>query len=223
MTAPAAAPAARPALPQVTTQLPRNVRPTAYAVDITPHADSMSFDGKVVVDIDVLEATSTVVLNAVDMRFAKVELRDAAGKPLQRAAAQVVLDSDAQTASFSFAKPVAPGHYQLAMDYTGKIGTQANGLFAIDYETPAGKKRALYTQFENSDARKLIPSWDEPAFRTPFALTATVPTSQMAVSNLPVASRKDLGNGLTQVRFGVSPKMSTCCSSPWASSTATPA
>ena len=200
---------AGPAQPLVTTQLPRNVRPTAYAVDITPHAEGMNFDGKVVVDIDVIEATSTVVLNAVDMRFAKVELRNAAGKPLQRAAAQVVLDDDAQTASFSFAKAIAPGHYQLAMDYTGKIGTQANGLFAIDYETPAGKKRALYTQFENSDARKLIPSWDEPGFRTPFTLTATVPATQMAVSNLPVASRKDLGNGLAEVRFGVSPKMST--------------
>ena len=41
------------------------------------------------------------------------------------------------------------------MDYTGKIGTQANGLFAIDYDTKAGKKRALYTQFENSDARRM--------------------------------------------------------------------
>jgi aminopeptidase N len=200
-------PAARAALP--TTQLPRNVRPTAYAVDVTPHADTLTFDGRVVVDIEVLEPTSTIVLNAVDMRFGKVELRDGAGKPLQRAAAQVVLDDEAQTASFSFARPIAPGAYQLAMDYRGKIGTQANGLFAIDYTTPTGKKRALYTQFENSDARKFIPSWDEPAFRTPFALTATVPTAQMAVGNLPVLERKDLGNGLSRVRFGVSPKMST--------------
>ena len=192
----------------VTTQLPRNVRPTAYAVDITPHADKMAFDGKIVIDIQVLASTRVIVLNAVDMTFGKVELRGAAGK-LVRAAPQVVLDDAAQTASFSFGKDIAPGAYKLALDYSGKIGTQANGLFAIDYPTAGGKKRALFTQFENSDARKFIPSWDEPAFRTPFALSATVPSNQMAVSNLPIIKRQDLGNGLARVQFGVSPKMST--------------
>jgi aminopeptidase N len=191
-----------------TTQLPRGVRPTAYSVDVTPHADSMAFDGKVIADIQVLEPTRVIVLNAVGMTFAKVELRGADGKAV-RAAPQVVLDDEAQTASFSFDKEIAAGAYKLAMDYTGKIGTQANGLFAIDYPTAAGKKRALFTQFENSDARKFIPSWDEPAFRTPFSLTATVPAGQMAVSNLPIIERKDLGNGLVRVRFGDSPKMST--------------
>ncbi len=210
--APAAAPtvpaAPAAAVSTVTTQLPRNVRPTAYTVDVTPHADKMAFDGKIVIDIQVLEASRVIVLNAVDMRFAKVELRDAAGKVV-RAAPQVVLDDAAQTASFSFDRDIVPGAYKLSMDYSGKIGTQANGLFAIDYTTPAGKKRALFTQFENSDARKFIPSWDEPAFRTPFSLSATVPTDQMAVSNLPIIDRKDLGNGLTRVQFGQSPKMST--------------
>jgi aminopeptidase N len=95
------------------------------------------------------------------------------------------------------------------MDYTGKIGTQANGLFALDYATAAGQRRALYTQFENSDARRFIPSWDEPYHKATFDLTATVPTTQMAVSNMPVASRVEVGNGLTQVKFQTTPKMST--------------
>ena len=64
------------------------------------------------------------------------------------------------------------------MIYTGKIGTQANGLFALDYDTKAGKKRALYTQFENSDARRFIPSWDEPNYKATFTLTATVPSGR---------------------------------------------
>jgi aminopeptidase N len=96
------------------------------------------------------------------------------------------------------------------MDYTGKIGTQANGLFAIDYDTASdGKKRALYTQFENSDARRFIPSWDEPAYKATFTLDATVPSIDMAVNNMPAASTKDLGNGLKKVTFAQTPKMST--------------
>lgn len=196
-----------PTSAQVTTQLPRNVRPTHYDVSVVPHASTLSFDGKVVVDVDVLEATRSITLNAIDLRFSTVTLTPATGKGAFKA--KVVVDDKAQTATFTFDKPIAAGSYKLAMNYTGNIGTQANGLFAIDYDTKDGKKRAIYTQFENSDARRFIPSWDEPNYKATFDLTATVPSEQMAVSNMPVASTKDVGHGLSQVTFQSSPKMST--------------
>ena len=203
-----AAPASAAAHTQVTTQLPRTVRPTHYDVAITPHASELRFDGKVTVSVEVLQPTSSITVNAIDMSFSKVSLSaaKAGATPL---VAQVAVNAETQTATFTFAKPVAVGSYRLAMDYVGKIGTQANGLFAIDYDTKEGHKRALYTQFENSDARRLIPSWDEPFYKATFNLEATVPSTQMAVSNMPIAETKDLGNGLAHVRFGQSPKMST--------------
>jgi aminopeptidase N len=207
MTTVAAAPAA-PAATLATTQLPRSVRPTHYDVSVVPHAGSLSFDGKVTVTIDVLEPTTSITLNAIDMSFSSVGLAPVAGK-LTFAAPKVAVDAAAQTATFTFAQAVPAGSYRLAMTYTGKIGTQANGLFAIDYDTKAGKKRALYTQFENSDARRFIPSWDEPAYKATFNLDATVPSGEMAVSNMPAASKTEVGKGLTRVTFAPSPKMST--------------
>jgi aminopeptidase N len=200
-----AAPAANAA---VTTQLPRNVRPTHYDVAVVPHAQSLSFDGRVTVAIDVLEPTTSIVLNAAGMAFSSVSLTPEGGKAAF-AAPKVALDADAQTATFTFDHEIPAGSYTLSMAYTGRIGTQANGLFAIDYDTEAGKRRALYTQFENSDARKFIPSWDEPSYKATFDLQATVPAGEMAVSNMPVASREDAGDGLVRVRFATSPKMST--------------
>jgi aminopeptidase N len=203
--APAAA-AASARLP--TTQLPRSVRPSHYRVAVTPHADKLAFDGHVEIEIEVLEPTAKIVLNALDMQFRNVALAPAAGgKAL--VAAGTDIDDKAQTASFGFSTEIVPGKYTLVMDYTGKIGTQANGLFAIDYTNEHGKQRALFTQFENSDARRFIPSWDEPAYKATFDLEATVPATQMAVSNMPVAQRSELGNGLVKVKFGTSPKMST--------------
>ncbi|BCT91321.1 aminopeptidase [Lysobacter helvus] len=195
-----------PAVTNATTQLPRTVRPTNYTIAVTPHADKMTFDGKVSIAIDVLEPTDKIVLNAVDMTFANVVLNPANGR-VQKP--KVAVDAEAQTATFTVDKPLPAGKYLLSMDYTGKIGTQANGLFAIDYDTKAGKKRALYTQFENSDARKFVPSWDEPNYKAIFDLSADVPAKQMAVSNMPAADTKDLGNGMKRVRFQTSPKMST--------------
>src|SRR5690606_16856233 len=65
------------------------------------------------------------------------------------------------------------------------------------------------TQFENSDARRFIPSWYEPGFKATFDLAITVPEAEIAVSNMPVASSKPLGHGLKQVVCQTTPNMST--------------
>jgi aminopeptidase N len=177
---------AAPAAAQATTQLPRSVRPSHYDVAITPDAGHATFTGKVGITLDVLVPTDTITLNAADLAFTRVTLTPAAGgAPM---VAQSSVDAAAQTATFRFARPIAKGSYRLALDYTGVIGQQAVGLFSLDYDTAAGKKRALYTQFENSDARRMIPSWDEPAYKASFTLEATIPAGQMAVSNMPAAA-----------------------------------
>jgi aminopeptidase N len=186
----------------VTTQLPRAVRPTHYDVAFTPDLDKATFTGAVKITIEVLEPTKTITLQAADLTFAKVQLD---GGP----AAKVSIDAEAQTATFTFDAPVAKGRHVLAIDYAGKIYTQAAGLFSLDYQTEAGKKRALYTQFENSDGRRFIPSWDEPFYKATFSLQAVVPTGQMAVGNMPIEKVTDLGGGKSRVTFATSPKMST--------------
>jgi len=195
-----------PPVVNATTQLPRNVRPTHYTIAVVPNAQALTFTGNIKIALDVLQPTDKIVLNAVDMTFPKATLTGAKGKAMT---AKVSTDKDAQTATFSFDKPLDAGSYVLELDYTGKIGTQANGLFAIDYENKQGKQRALYTQFEASDARKFIPSWDEPNYKAVFDLSADVPKEHMALSNMPIAQAKDLGNGLQRVTFQTSPKMST--------------
>jgi aminopeptidase N len=191
-----------------TTQLPRGVIPTHYQISLTPDAAAASFGARAVVSINVARATNTITLNAADLKFAKVTLAPAAGGAEREATAAV--DADAQTATFTFAEPVAPGMYHLTMDYTGVIGTQAVGLFSLDYPGADGKpQRALYTQFENSDARRMIPSWDEPAYKASFALDVVVPAGQMAVSNMPAAKTETLPDGRKHVSFATTPKMST--------------
>ena len=197
---------AAPPVANATTQLPRGVVPSHYAIEVTPHADKLAFDGKARIDLNVAEATDRIVLQAIDMSFANSRLVAADGSSMP---ARVVVDADAQTAAFVFDKPLAPGGYVLSTDYSGVIGTQANGLFALDYQTDAGKKRALFTQFENSDARRFMPCWDEPDFKATFDLAVNAPAGDMVVGNMPAASTRDLGNGMKQVVFRTTPRMST--------------
>lgn len=204
--APAAAQPVGPA-EAVTTQLPRGVIPTHYAITVTPDAPKLSFTGKVTIEITVTKPTDSITLNAADLTFGKVSI--ARGK-MAATPGTATVDAEAQTATLRFPKALTPGRYSLFIDYAGIINTQANGLFALDYKDNAGAdKRALFTQFEAPDARRFVPSWDEPSYKATFDLTAIVPADQLAVGNMPVKARKDLGNGTAQVTFGTSPKMSS--------------
>jgi len=186
----------------VVSQLPKTARPIRYAINFKPNAKDMSFTADVAIDIEVLASTRSIVLNAVDMTFSNAEIAGI-GK------ARIKINAPAQTASFEFAKALKPGKYRLNLAYKGKIYTQAAGLFALDYQTDTGPRRAIFTQFEAPDARRFVPSWDEPNFKATFDVTATVPADEMAVSNMPVKTSKPAGQGLKTVTFQTSPKMST--------------
>lgn len=190
----------------VTTQLPRGVRPSHYAIEVAPDPGALRFEGRVRIDLEVLEATDRIVLQAVDMTFSDSALSDASGRSR---AARVSVDAASQTVTFRFGRKLRPGTYVLSTRYAGKIGTQANGLFALDYPTPEGRKRALFTQFENSDARRFVPSWDEPFHKATFDLAVTARDGEMVVSNMPVATEDVLADGSRRVVFQRSPKMST--------------
>ncbi len=191
----------------IPTQLPRTAVPHHYAVTVTPHADSMTFDGTASIDLNVVQPTRQLTLNAADMSFAKATLTRAGTAPLD---ASVAMDADEQTATLTFPRQLAPGAYRLTIAYSGKINTQANGLFALDYKNPQGaQKRALFTQFEPSDARRFVPSWDEPDYKATWDVTAVVPAGDMAVSNMPAARTEPLSGGTKRVTFARTPQMSS--------------
>ena len=183
--------------------LPDTVIPHHYDVAIIPDAKNLVFKGTVVIQLTVRVATDRIVLNAADLVIDRAAL---SGTPMAPA---ISYDSKVETATFGFPLVLAPGEYVLSLDYHGIIYPQASGLFALDYDTPQGKQRALFTQFENSDARRFVPCWDEPGRKAVFRLSATVPADLMASSNMPMVASQDLPGGLKQVRFAESPKMSS--------------
>ena len=149
------------------------------------------------------QATSTLKLNAADLEFTRVSVSGV------KATAAVAYDKTQETATLRFRAPIPAGHHELRIRYQGKIYTSPAGLFSLEYDTAAGKKRALFTQFENSDARRFMPCWDEPDRKATFTLTATVPEADLAVSNMPVTASKSLQHGLQQVTFAPTPRMSS--------------
>jgi len=205
---PAAHATTRPAAATDHVALPTNVRPDRYDVLIRPDAGHLKFSGHETIALTVRAPTDRIVLNAADIAFQKASLLGRADAP------KIELDKDQQTAAFVFDHKLPPGRYSLALDYTGVIYQQASGLFALDYQTDKGQQRAIFTQFENSDARRFIPCWDEPGVKAVYALTVQAPKGQMAVSNMPVRDTtavkglKDAPD-LQVIQFADTPKMSS--------------
>lgn len=192
----------------VATQLPRGAVPHHYTIRVVPDAAHLRFTGTVAIDLEVTQATKTLTVNAADLTFQSAVIAPAGKGKAQKGAVSV--DAAAQTATVAFPNELAPGKYTLSFAYAGVINQQANGLFALDYTNNEGAdKRALFTQFEAPDARRFVPSWDEPSYKATFDLSAVVPEGQMAVGNMPVRTSVKQKDGSTLVTFGTTPKMST--------------
>lgn len=192
----------------VHTDLPRVAHPSHYTITITPDAANLKFAGQSSVDLEVTEATPFLTLHALDLNIASATLTPQGGTPVP---VTITMDAASQTARFTAAQPLNPGKYRLETTYTGVINTQANGLFALDYpDKITGKDvRGLFTQFEAPDARRFAPMFDEPIYKATFDLSAVVPATQMAISNMPVITEEPLEGGRKRVTFGTSPKMSS--------------
>ncbi|GAA4042479.1 M1 family metallopeptidase [Sphingomonas rosea] len=190
------------------TQLPRTAIPRHYSVEVTPDAANLRFAGKVAIDLDVVKPTNSLTLNAKDLKLGAVSIQRAGGGAAQRGRA--VVSKANETATLTFPARLQAGRYRLSIAYDGVINEQATGLFALDSKAPDGSpRRSLFTQFEASDARAFVPSWDEPDYKTPWDLSAVVPANQMAIGNMPVAKTAALPGGKKRVTFGTTPLMSS--------------
>src|SRR4030095_6043824 len=64
------------------TQLPRDVRPASYDIQLEPNAAARTLRGNIAIGIEVLSAVENITLNAIDMQFGKVRLADSKGNPI---------------------------------------------------------------------------------------------------------------------------------------------
>jgi len=187
--------------------LPETARPSKYRIKLQPDLKNFTFDGEQSVDLLILEATSTIVLNSIDLEIGNTALH-ANGTTLT--SKSVTIDKDAETATLDFGETIQPGDARLEMVFTGELNDKLMGFYRSEYTSQDGETRYLATtQFEPTDARRAFPCWDEPAKKATFEVTLVFSDEYQAVSNTPVVEEAVPGPGLKSVRFAETPIMST--------------
>ncbi len=187
-------------------KLPKDVLPIEYVVRLVPDVANGSFQGEETVEIEVFQATKKIVFNSANIDIDAASLR---GPEVAMQDLTPVLDVAQQTLSFALEKSLAPGRYFLHLQFRGKIRPQAHGLFSMQYAVDGVPKQMIASTLEPVDARSMLPSWDEPAFRAKFRLSVDVPKAWAAYSNMTISQQEALPNGKQRIVFGVTPKMAS--------------
>jgi aminopeptidase N len=183
-------------------RLPDTVVPIHYDITVAPDLAAAKFTGAVTIRVGLARQTAAITLNAAEITFDEVVVRT--GGRTETAA--VTLDEAKQQATLSVAAPLPAGEAEIAIKYTGILNDDLRGL----YLSQANKRRYAVTQLEATDARRMFPSFDEPAFKATFALTAIIDEGDSAISNGAVISDTPGPTpGKHTVKFDTSPKMST--------------
>jgi aminopeptidase N len=185
-------------------KLPKDVIPLLYDAYLVPDVKADTFRGQQRVEIEVLRPTSRIVLNAANLQIEGAALL---GGGMAERALTPILDDKQETLAFELGAPLAPGRYTLALRFSGRINREGRGLFQVGYKAGGAEKKLIATTMEPSDARRMLPTWDEPAFRARFKLTVDVPASFKAYSNTPVEKQEKLADGMQRISFAPTPKM----------------
>jgi aminopeptidase N len=181
-------------------RLPKDVVPMDYDIAIVPDIKALSITGTETIKLEFRKATDAVQFNSLNEKLDGVTLD---GRPVK----SVVSDDAAELTTVKLEKPAAKGRHTLRFTYTGMIETKPQGLFLQRFVKPGGDKDVLLsTQFEATDARRMFPCWDEPAFRATYMLTVTVPSEWKVVGNMPIKGSTRQGANTTTT-FQRSPKM----------------
>ena len=144
----------------------------------------------------------TITLNAAEIAFDSVTV--VAGGSSQTA--KVSLDPAREQATFTLTREIPAGEAQIDLKYKGILNDQLRGL----YLSQANNRRYAVSQLEATDARRMFPSFDEPALKATFKLAATIDKNDHAISNGAVVSdQPGPGTGKHTVTFETTPKMST--------------
>jgi cytosol alanyl aminopeptidase len=179
--------------------LKKVAKPSFQSIEMTLDPAKDSYTGSTIITLDITKPTQTIEISGRDYSIGKSVLshdkqaRTQPGKlacdlkPTMLKIGKVALDCD---------KTVKKGRYTLSIEYSAPYNRQSVGL----YKTIDGGAPYLFTQFEMSDARRAIPSFDEPAYKIPFQMTITSPKGLKVYNNTPLVNSTEV-KGMVKHEF----------------------
>ena len=113
--------------------------PNHYALELEPDLAQSSFQGQVIIDLEVVEETDTIVLNAAELTR---KCASRAGALVQ--ASSISFDEDLERATFTFPVVLQPGPAKLSCSFTGS-STTSPGVYRSTWTDEEGNEKVIAT------------------------------------------------------------------------------
>jgi cytosol alanyl aminopeptidase len=176
-------------------QLPRDVRPTRYALSMTLAPKKERFSGTAEIQIELDRARQIIWLHGRDLHVTAATAQPSGGEALPAKYEQVTEEG---VVKLTLPRAIGPGAATLRLAWSRPWEPKLIGAY-LAHEAGAAY---AFTMFEPVDARRAFPCFDEPVFKTPFEVTLTVPAGDVAVANtLPSGAEEQLDGGMKRIRF----------------------
>ena len=175
------------------------VGPVRYHVALTAIPDQDTFTGAIDIDLQFVKPTPVLWLNAE-----KLAIKDASLTVGSEKLAAKIITEPKDYAGFAFGRPVGPGPAALHVAYQGEVSRKdQQGIFQMKDRD----RWYIYSQFEDIYARRAFPCFDEPGYKVPWQLTLHVKSDQRVLSNTPILSEINTGDGMKTVKFAETPPL----------------
>lgn len=194
--------------------LPKNVKPLHYDLTLEPNFKTFKYDGTVEIDLDVVEDTKSISLNALEIDIKETKITS--GGTVITSAPKITHDEDSQTTKLDFDQTIPAGSKaKLIQKFVGTLNDNMAGFYRSSYKAENGEDAYIATtQMEPTDCRRAFPCFDEPALKATFTVTLIADDKMTCLSNMDVASEKQVDSAQTggkrkAVTFNKTPLMST--------------
>ncbi|HUZ20604.1 MAG TPA: M1 family metallopeptidase [Acidimicrobiales bacterium] len=195
-------------------RLPYATSPRRYELHLAPDLARATFSGSERIELEVHEQVERIVMNATDLEIGDAALARGwmSTADLETAASTLRVEADPgnERVAFSLPGPVGPGRYTLSCAFAGELNDKLCGFYRSTFVDESGTEHVIATtQFEETDARRAFPCYDEPDRKAVFAVTLDAPPEMLALSNSPETLVEELQGGGRRVHFADTIAMST--------------
>jgi alanyl aminopeptidase len=183
-------------------RLPVDTHPLAYSLRFELDPKQTSYRGSVSIELALDRPRESIWLHnrGPRVRAARVVRAGADSLP-----AQLESVSDSGLSALRLKQPVGPGPVRLELEFDADFGQRLTGLYRVE----SGGDAYAFTQFEPTSAREAFPCFDEPRFKTPFALSVVAPAEITVIANTRQVGASTLPDGRVERGFAPTEKLPT--------------
>ncbi|MCW5890029.1 MAG: M1 family metallopeptidase [bacterium] len=182
-------------------RLARDVRPSLYDLHLEPDLEAGTFRGEVTITLSLAKPRKEITLHAADLVVDEATVH--AGDTTMPA--RVRASKYDETVTLATRAAVPAGEARVVLRYHAPLNRHLRGFYAA----ASGDRRYAFTQCEAADARRVMPCFDEPAWKARLRIAVTVAPGDTALSNAPLEAEEALGGGRRRLQFATTPPLST--------------